>query len=254
MGDGRAVTTAAPRRVWLGTLALMLAILGALLCVGALAAVLAPRLWAGAGLPSVLLSPDWLPLAWLSSLAGVVPAVAGLAVGIAGLLGLVRTRTGERSGRCRAAVVLGLLALVAAGVAQLLLTQSPYSLYGLRQPASATRLDALGAAEVVRTYLTSGDLSVQYWLRDAEGRLYWHQSNAGMNPSLGTPASDVRISPLRDTSRRDDATHRAFRVSFTTHAPNGLGEPPGHQSGAALLTRESGGSWRISYLGRWPVP
>jgi len=251
--QGHDQTAESPSNRWLGTLALALTALGAVCCFGALAADFAPRLWAGNGLPVALLSDGWMVYTAFSLVVGVPPAALGFALGLAGLLGLIQPRAGHCSRRCLAALVMGLLSLGAVGVLLLPPSQSAYAQYGLRQPQAASQLEQLSPEQVVRTYLTSGDLSVQYWLRDAEGRHAWHEPNVVPNLVLAKPAGDVSVRPLGDRSQSDDATHRSFRVDYTTQV-GVRGEPPGPQTGVALLVREPGGPWRISYLGSGMEP
>jgi hypothetical protein len=101
----------------------------------------------------------------------------------------------------------------------------------------------------VRAYLTSQNLSAQYWLSDAGGRAFWRAPNSVSDVSLLAGVSDLRITPLRAGREPNDATHRAFSVSYVSHAGDEIGNPAGERFVVARLVKSPGGPWRISYLG-----
>jgi hypothetical protein len=234
------------RRDSLSGIARLCSVAGLALCAVSVLGWLLTRASGGAEVPAWLLwSGYWWFLA-LASLLGVWLAVAGIVLGIA------YTLVEKRRGRCAPwapfITLVGLIALAATSCSLVLAHQPAYFLAaGL--PASHSRLDALNARDTARAYLTSQNLSVQYWLSDADGRDFWRASDAVPDLSLLAGASDVRITPLHGASEPNDATHRSFSVSYVSHAANGVGEPPGPQVETMNLVRMPGGPWRVSYLG-----
>jgi hypothetical protein len=180
--------------------------------------------------PWLLSSAYWWCLA-LASLIGFWLAVAGLALGIA--YSLSAKRRGQGAPWTQFLVLVSVVALLAAGGSVWLLGQPAYFL-----------------GETVRAYLTSQNLSVQYWLSDAGRRASWRTPNsAAPDVALLAGVSDLRITPLHAGTEPNDATHRAFGVSYISHAGDAIGNPAGERFVVARLVRSPGGPWRINYLG-----
>ena len=170
-------------------------------------------------------------------------AVAGLVFGIA--WHLVARRRGRRAPWTQFIVLVSVVALLAVSGSVWLLRQPAYFL-GASLPPSHASLDALSPRDVVRAYLTSQNLSVEYWLSDAEGRAFWRAPNSVPDVSLLAGVSDLRITPL---PRQSNATRRSFSVSYTSHAEDSVGNPAGQQDVVAEVVRRPGGPWRVSYIG-----
>ena len=246
LAGGRAVAGSAPRRDPLLSGAKVCASAGLALIAASLFCWLLSRASGGGQVPPWLLSSAYWWCLALASLIGFWLAVAGLVLGIA--YHLSARRRDRRAPWTQFLVLVTVVALLAAGGSVWLLGQPAYFL-GASLPPSHAELDALGPGEFVRAYLTSQNLSVQYWLSDAEGRAFWRAPNSAADVSLLAGVSDLRIAPMRAGTELNDATHRAFSVSYISHAGDAIGNPPGERFVVARLVRSPGGPWRISYLG-----
>jgi hypothetical protein len=171
---GRTVAGSAPRRDPLLSGAKVCAVAGlALIAVSVLCWLLSRASGGGQVPPWLLSSVYWWGLA-LASLVGFWLAVAGLVLGIAYYLSA--RRRGRRAPWTQFLVLVSVVALLAAGGSVWLLGQPAYFL-GASLPSSRAELDALSPREAVRAYLTSQNLSAQYWLSDAGRRAVWRAPN-----------------------------------------------------------------------------
>jgi hypothetical protein len=246
LAGAEAVAEATPRRDWLLWGARVCALAGlALVAVSVLCWLLARGSSGGNVPPWALRQAYWWAIA-LASLAGFWLAVAGLVLGIA--YELAARRRGRRAPWTQFIVLVSVVALLAAGGSAWLLREPAYFL-GAPLPPSHAKLDALSPRDVVRTYLTSQNLSVEYWLSDAKGRAFWRGPNSVHDVSLLAGVSDLRITPLPGQS---DASRRSFSVSYATHAGDAIGDPAGQQDFVAEMVRAPGGPWRVSYIGPGP--
>jgi len=148
-------------------------IVGFAVCAVVAALLIAPRFVPDRYLSSFTLAEDWQLIAMAAGLVGAVLALVGL------VAALVAVATRRRGRRTTLALVLAVAALALAGLSWWFVNQPPYLRYGLEQPPAAQQasLDALGPEAVVTTYLTAGDLSVDYWLSDEQSRQNWHSSS-----------------------------------------------------------------------------
>jgi hypothetical protein len=236
-------------RAWSQTIALVLAIAGFSLCCVSILAWLEVRSTSGGRVPALFLSDAFWWLTRLTGFLGFWCALVGLVVGVGNHV--TRRRRGRTTPWTPLVLVLSALALAFMVGSMWLAHQPPYFREGPQRP-SRTELDALTPREVVRTYFTSQDLGVEYWLDDAASRAFWHESNAVPDLSLLGGAADLRIAPLSggsDPTDLSDATHRSFLVRYRSHAPDSVGDPPGAQIMTVHLVRGPGGPWRVSYWG-----
>jgi hypothetical protein len=183
---------------------------------------------------------------WTISLAGLVGfwlAAAGLVLGIA--YAVAARRRSRHTPWGQFTILVSVVALLATGGSAWLLRQPAYFL-GASLPQTHATLDALSPRDVVRAYLTSQDLSVEYWLSDAEGRALWREPNSEQDLNLLAGVSDLRITPLPGQS---DAARRSFSVSYVTRAGEMIGTPAGPRDFVAVLVRPPGASWRVSDIG-----
>jgi hypothetical protein len=168
-------------------------------------------------------------------------------------------RADEQSGAKEAAVNVHWVARVGlAGAAMVLvaafahplwlLSQPPYVHYGLHAPTAEQRvvLNGLGAADVVRTYLESRDLSVVYWLEDDVRRAYWHQRSYEPDSEQVAANAGLQVGPVEDPAASVNADHRAFKVSYTGRIRGDFGDQPRLRRFVIDVVRASGGPWRIS--------
>jgi len=227
----------------------VLTIVGFSLCCISILSWLAMRASAGGQAPSILLWGVFWWVVRVTGFAGAWCALIALVLGMGSYL--ARRRRGEPSPWMPFVAALGLLAL-AFTVASVLLAHEPaYFAQGPLRPTTS-QLDSLGPRDVVRAYLTSQDLAVQYSLEDAGGRASWHGGGGVPEWSLMGGATDLRITLARDKAHRDDATHRSFQVSYVTHISDNVGDPPGPQAGVINVVRAPGGQWRITDLSYGP--
>jgi hypothetical protein len=242
----RVMTGSSPRRDQLLRSAKVCGLAGLALTAVSVLCWLLSRASGGGEVPPWLLSSVYWWCLSLVSLIGFWLAVAGLVLGIAYYLSA--RRLGQPAPWAQFLVLVSVVALLAAGGSIWLLGQPPYFLAASLPPSHA-ELDALGPGETVRAYLTSQNLSVQYRLSDAGGRALRRAAHSGVDVSLLPGVSDVRITPLRAGTEPNDAAHRAFGVSYISHAGDAIGDPAGERFVVARLVRSPGGPWRISYLG-----
>ena len=235
----------APPRSRAGRIALRVATVGFCLCIASLFTGLGPRLVGP--VPFFTVTWEWWAIARATGFVGIWTALGGLVVAIAfDLQGRRITRPDPGVG---VALVLCGVALALSGIAIGLLHQPPYFLRSPLEP-TAGQLNALAPEAVVRAYCDSQDLWVQYWLSDSDGRAFWTGANCVPDLSLLSGASGLRVGThTDDPSNPNDATHRSFWVSYTSHAPDSVGDPPGPQWDLVNLVRTSGGPWRVSYMG-----
>ena len=227
-----AATVAASPRRWPGIAVLMAAAVAFALCLAAIVNLRVPLSHSAA----------WWQFARLAGLLGFWLACVAAASGVALLLVAVRHGETRWPGLLATGLGVAALAVVAWGVWQ---TRLPaYWLQDPREPTTA-QLDSLGPAAVVRAYLTSQDLSVQYRLSDTAQQAAMNDPDTVQDLSLLAGVDRLRVSALPTKA----ADRRSYSVTYVSRTPDAAGAKPGEQSVTVDLAREPGGPWRVSYWG-----